>query len=456
MIGAPDKTPCPNGRGGLFFLDKTGNPVYTVYSDFIREAERVGDKLGKAAVKWLVYLRAMLSWMCAAAITGVVCGVIGTVFHLGVERVTALRAEHGWLVFALPLLGLLIVAIYKLFRTEGMSTNDVLDEIHFGRGVSLGLLPSIFFSTLLTHLGGGSVGREGAALQMGGAIGFQTGRLLRLDDSNMRTMTIIGMAAFFAALFGTPMAAAVFALEITTVGRVFYAQLFPCLVAALIACRVSALFGVAPTAFALDAPPVGTWMMLRVGVLAVLGALLSVVFCEAIHFACAQFEKRLPNPWLRIAVGGGLIAALTLLLGTTDYNGAGMDVIARAVEQGEAESAAFALKMLFTALSLGAGFKGGEVVPSFFVGAAFGCVAGPLLGLPAAFAAAVGLIAVFSGAVNCPLASTFLALELFGGAGVPYFALVCAISFVLSGYSGVYSSQRILYNKVKADYTEST
>ena len=409
-----------------------------------------------AETKWLAYLRAMLGWMCAGVVTGAVCGMAGTLFHVGVERVTELRAEHGWLIFTLPLLGVLIVALYKAFRAEGLSTNDILDEIRFGHGVSLGLLPSIFLATLLTHLGGGSVGREGAALQMGGTIGFQTGRLLRLDDSNLRTMTVIGMAAFFAALFGTPIAASVFALEITTVGRVYYAQLFPCLVAALVACQVSAWFGVAPTAFALAAPPLEAGMLLRVALLAVLGALLSVAFCEGIHFAQRQFAKRLPDPWLRVAVGGALVAALTLLLGTTDYNGAGMDLIARAVEQGEAESAAFALKLLFTALSLGAGFKGGEVVPSFFVGAAFGCVAGPLLGLPAAFAAAAGLIAVFSGAVNCPLASTFLALELFGGAGVPYFALVCAISFVLSGYSGVYSSQRILYNKVKADYTEST
>ena len=144
--------------------------------------------------------------------------------------------------------------------------------------------------------------------------------------------------------------------------------------------------------------------------------------------------------------------ALTLLLGTTDYNGAGMPVIARAVEQGEARPEAFALKLIFTAISLAAGFKGGEVVPSFFVGATFGCVVGPLFGVPAGFAAAVGLVSVFCGAVNCPLASTFLALELFGAVGLPYFSLACALSFVLSGYSGIYSSQRILYDKLKAQY----
>ncbi|MCR5826116.1 MAG: chloride channel protein [Oscillospiraceae bacterium] len=400
---------------------------------------------------WLTYLRAMAKWLAVSLVTGVLCGAVGAVFHIGVHRVTELRAAQPWLLYTLPLLGVVIVWLYKRLGTEGQSTNDILNEIHSGYGVSLALLPAIFFATLLTHLGGGSVGREGAALQMGGAIGYQSGRLLHLDDSDLRTMTTIGMAAFFSALFGTPMAAAVFALEITTVGRIYFAQLFPCLVAALTACGVSMAFGVEPTAFSLAVPQTDAVMLVRVAVLAMLGALLSVVFCEVIH-ATEHAAAKLTNPYLRIVVGGALVVVLTLLLGTTDYNGAGMDVITRAVEQGQAVGAAFALKLVFTALSLAAGYKGGEVVPSFFVGATFGCVVAPVLGIPAAFGAAVGLIAVFCGAVNCPLASTFLALELFGGAGLPYFALTCAISFVLSGYSGIYASQRILYNKLKTDY----
>ena len=396
----------------------------------------------------------MAKWTGVALVTGLLCGAAGTAFHVGVERVTELRAAQGWLLYLLPLLGLAIVAIYRALGAEGLNTNHILDEIHSGRGISPALLPAIFLSTLLTHLGGGSAGREGAALQMGGVIGFQTGRLLRLDDSDLRAMTTVGMAAFFSALFGTPLAAAVFALEITTVGRVYYAQFFPCLVAALTASALSLSFGVAPTAFSLAVPEPGVSMLLRTALLAVLGALLSVVFCEGIHLAEKLFARRVKNRWLRAAAGGAAVVALTLLLGTTDYNGAGMQVIARAVEQGRAAPAAFVLKLLFTALSLAAGFKGGEVVPSFFVGATFGCAVGPLFGIPAPFAAAIGLVAVFCGAVNCPLASTFLALELFGGVGMPYFALACAISFVLSGYSGIYSSQRILYSKLKIKYTD--
>ena len=408
--------------------------------------------LRQFALSARIYLSAMTKWVGVAVVTGALCGGIGTAFHVGVERVTELRAVYPWLVYLLPLLGLAVVGIYKLCRVEGIGTDNILEEVHSGRGVSLALLPAIFFSTLLTHLGGGSVGREGAALQMGGAIGYQSARLLRLDESDTRTSTTIGMAAFFSALFGTPMAATVFALEITNVGRVYYAQMFPCLVASLTAFGVSLLLGVAPTAFVVTVPGVEPVMLLRVTLLSVLCAYLSVLFCEVIHAVGKQAAKRLPNPWLRAVIGGGVIVLLTLALGTTDYNGAGMGIITAAVERGTARPAAFACKLIFTAITLAAGFKGCEVVASFFVGATFGCVIGPLLGVPASFAAAIGLVAVFCGAVNCPLASTFLALELFGSQGLIYFALVCTLSFVLSGYSGIYSSQRILYNKLKAQY----
>ena len=177
-----------------------------------------------------------------------------------------------------------------------------------------------------------------------------------------------------------------------------------------------------------------------------------VFFHCYIHFAEHQMAKRIPNPWVRVVAGGFVVIALTYLCGTTDYNGAGMEVVTRAVEAGTAHPAAFLLKLLFTAITLSAGFKGGEVVPSFFVGATFGCVVGPLLGIPAGFAAALGLVAVFCGAVNCPVASIFLSVELFGDGGLLYFAMACGISYMLSGYNGLYSSQTILYSKLKAQF----
>lgn len=208
----------------------------------------------------------------------------------------------------------------------------------------------------------------------------------------------------------------------------------------------------APTAFAVAAPEPAAGLLVRAGILAALCGLLSVVFCGTIRLAEHQLHKRIPNPWLRAFAGGCAVILLTWLCDATDYNGAGMEVIAAAVEQGTVRPEAFLLKILFTAVTLGAGFKGGEVVPSFFVGAAFGCAMGPVLGLPAGFAAALGLASVFCGATNCPLASIALAIELFGSGGLLYYALACCVSYVLSGYGGLYSSQTILHSKLKGRY----
>ena len=400
----------------------------------------------------VLYIKAVLKWLPVAVLTGVACGVIGSVFHIGVHHATELRAEWPWLLWCLPVLGLAIVGFYKLTKTEGQGTNDIIDAVHEGKRLSFWLLPAIFIGTTLTHLGGGSAGREGAALQMGGTIGQHMGRLFRLDDRDLRIATMAGMAAFFAALFGTPLAATVFAIVVISVGVMYHAAFIPCLTASLVAYGISVLMGVEPTRFAVVMPRPETWMFLRVAVLAVLCALVSVLFCETIHFAEHQMKKWLPNAWVRVLVGGVAVVALTFLCGTTDYNGAGMEVITAAVEQGTVRPEAFLLKLLFTAITLSAGFKGGEVVPSFFVGATFGCLVGPVLGIPAEVAAAVGLVAVFCGATNTPLASTFLAVELFGSGGLLYFALACGISYMFSGYSSLYSSQTILYSKLGYQY----
>ena len=401
----------------------------------------------------LLYGRALGKWLLLAAVTGTACGLLGSAFHIAVEAVTELRAAQPWLLYGLPLAGLAIVALYKLLKTEGQGTNDIFNEVHLGGNISILLVPAIFLGTVLTHLCGGSAGREGAALQMGGSLGYRTGRLFGFDERDLRVATTAGMAAFFTALFGTPLTAAIFSIAVVSVDSFYHAALFPSFATALCAYGVSRLFGVEPTHFALEAPPPETGLLIRTAVLAALCALLSAFFCFVIHGTERLLKAKIPNPWLRAFAGGCAVAALTLLCGSGDYNGAGMNVIAAAVEQGEtAHPAAFLLKLLFTAVTLGAGFKGGEVVPSFFVGAAFGCAAGPLLGLPAGFAAALGLVAVFCGAVNCPLASIALSVELFGGGGLLYFSLACCVSYVLSGYNGLYSSQTILHSKLKAQY----
>ena len=234
-------------------------------------------------------------------------------------------------------------------------------------------------------------------------------------------------------------------------GVLYYAGLLPCITASLTGYYIALLMGVEPTRFTVAMPALAWPTLGLVAVLAVGCALVSILFCRGLHITEHLAARVLKDPFLRAAAGGCVIVAAALLLGTTDYNGAGMDVVARALS-GQADPWAWLLKLAFTAVTIGCGFKGGEVVPSFFVGAAFGCVFGGLLGLPPAFAAAIGLVSVFCGAVNCPIASVILSIELFGSGGLVYFAAACALSYLLSGYCGLYSSQTILYSKLKAEF----
>ena len=299
---------------------------------------------------------------------------------------------------------------------------------------------------MLTHLTGGSAGREGAALQLGGCLSGSLGRVLRLDDKDERIITMCGMAGGFSALFGTPLAAAVFAMEVESIGVMYYAALVPCVLSALIANVISGLFGVASTSFTLAAiPELSAISLLQaIGLGIVFGALASL-FCRAMHIGGTLYKK-IENPYLRIVVGGCIVALLSLLVRSGDYNGAGMSVISAALA-GHAVPWAFALKIVFTVLTLGAGFKGGEIVPCFFVGATCGCVVAPLLGMDAGFGAALGLIAVFCGVTNSPMTSILLGYELFGGQGLALLAMCAAVSYLLSGYSGLYREQKIIYSK---------
>ena len=397
------------------------------------------------------YVSALMKWLILAVLVGACGGVIGALFHIGVEEATLLREHRPWLLYLLPAAGLLITALYRLTGVYGVGTNAVLDAVQEGKKIPFPLLPAIFFGTILTHLCGGSAGREGAALQMGGHIGRHVGQLLRMDDKDRRTATLCGMSALFSALFGTPLTAAVFALEVVSVGALYYAAFVPCIVSALVAYGVSLAFGVHPTRFTIAVPAVDAMVLVRTAILAVLCAMVSILFCETLH-RTEHLACHVKNPYLRAVVGGCVIIAATVALGTTAYNGAGMEVITEAVEQGQAQPWDFVLKMLFTAVTIGCGFKGGEVVPTLFVGSTFGCAVAPLLGLPAGFSGAIGMVAVFCGAVNCPMASIILSIELFGAEGLSCFALACAIGYMLSGYRGLYSSQTILYSKLKAEF----
>ena len=396
------------------------------------------------------YLLGFLKWLILGGLLGAVGGLLGTFFHWVLEEVGVLRTAQPILIYFLPVVGLVIVGLYKLTgmdKTRG--TNEMIDAVNEKRDINPLLVPAIFIATALTHLFGGSAGREGAALQLGGTLGSIVGRLLHLSPEDRQVMILSGMSAVFAALFGTPLTAALFSVEFIAVGNFFGPGFLPSLVAAFTASRIALAFGATPTAFALEkTQPLSVAGIAQTAVLAVLVALVSMAFCFVMHKTEQKLAKWLPNPFIRIFVGGCAVVLLTIILRTHDYNGAGMDVVARAILQGQALPWAFALKIIFTAITLGSGYKGGEIVPTFFVGATFGCAVAPLLGMDPGIAAALGMVGMFCCVTNSPFTSIIMGIEIFGGAHLLPFAIMCAIGFVLSGNSGLYASQRIVYSKI--------
>lgn len=400
------------------------------------------------------YVLAFGKWLVVSVALGALCGLVGAGFHKTIDFVTETRMEHPVLLCFLPLAGVVTLLCYRLCKVSfDAGTNLIIETVTTNEHVPILLAPLIFLGTSLSHLFGASVGREGAALQLGGSIGHNFGEVLRFDEEDVRVLSMCGMAACFSALFGTPFTAAVFVLEVISVGAVRYNAFLPCVCSSYAAALTARALGVMPLAFA---PAEGVPALTVVSALqsAGLGALIGlvgIVFCVCVHQAGHLAARFLKNPYLRIAVGGLLMAVLTVIFGLYDYAGAGTGVIANAVNAGSAAPAAFLLKLLLTALCVGVGFRGGEIVPTMFIGATFGCVVGPLLGMPAGFSAALGLIALFCSVVNCPLASAFLAVELFGTTQLPLFAMAIAVAFVLSGYFGLYSSQKIVFSKVKQE-----
>lgn len=395
-------------------------------------------------------------WMILAFIVGAIAGLVGTGFYHSMNAVTRLRVDNPWLLYLLPVGGLFITWMYKISgRGNDRGTNMVLSAARDEDNVPVRITPLIFISTVISHLFGASVGREGAALQMGGSIGNGIARALRMNKEEINIMIMCGMSAGFAALFGTPMAAAIFAMEVVSVGIMYYAAIIPCVIAALVAKNVAHMFGVHAEAFHIVEIPIFALPAFgKTVLLAVLCAGVSVLFCKTLH-SCARFMKdKIKNPYLRVVVASVIIIGINLLLGTTDYRGAGMDVIERAMD-GQVRPEAFLLKMGLTALALGAGFRGGEIVPTLFVGSTFGCLVGQLLGISPSLCAAIGMAAVFCGVTNCPISTLLLSLELFGMDAMPYLLMAIAISYTLSGYGGLYNSQHIVFSKVRTDYHNS-
>ncbi len=394
-----------------------------------------------------------IKWTLIASLIGGVGGGIGACFAKAVIWATAFRQGHSWTLYLMPAAGVLIVWMYyRCHEENNRGTNTVLEAVSANQEVSLATGPLIFISTVLTHFVGGSSGREGAALQLGGSLGSLSGKLLKLGKRDRKVAVMCGMSAVFGALFGTPVAAAMFAVEVASVGEIYYAGLLPSVFSAFLGANISHALGVPAEAFAILNLPKFTPVTAAYTVfLGLLCALVSIGFCMLLHSAGKLYRKYIPNPYYRILAASALFILLTFLLGTREYHGGSMQLIEHAME-GHARYEDFLLKALFTAVALGAGFRGGEIVPTLCVGSTFGCIVGQIMGISPSFSAACGMAALFAGVTNCPISTMFIALELFGGEGMPFFAIVIAVTFVLSGYYGLYSSQKFACSKTELEF----
>ena len=398
-----------------------------------------------------------IKWVEGAIVIGIVSGCIGTAFGKCVLWVSAFFQSHPWMVFLLPLTGLLVLGVYHVLgESNNRGTNMVIESIYSNTEISFATAPAVFAGTLLTHLGGGSAGREGVALQMGGSIGTQIGKWLKFDEKDKKIAVMCGMSGVFAALFGTPMAAAIFSMEVISIGIMYYAALVPCVFSAFIGERISIFMGVRTLTAPYPVEEVPNFYGIAWGkaiLLAICFAFAGALFCVMLHIFEKQLKKWFQNPYLRVFVGGVTVVLLWKITGTDTYLGLGGGTIAQSFAEPQ-KLWVFLLKILFTCITLCSGFKGGEIVPSLFIGATFGSALAPIFGLPVDICAACGMVGVFCAVTNSPISSLLIAFELFGFAGMPYFCTVIAVSYLLSGYQSLYKAQKIVYSKTENKYID--
>ena len=422
--------------------------------------------VARAGQEYAAHARYVARWLVLVAPVAALIGSAVALFLWALDAATHARWQHPWLLWLLPLGGVAVGALYHWWgRSAEGGNNLIVDEIHEpGGGIPGRMAPLVLLGTLVTHLFGGSAGREGTAVQMGGSIASTLERLVfsrlpgwfQLDDDDRRVLLQAGVAAGFGAVFGTPITGAVFALEVLAIGRLSYAALVPCLLAALLGDWTTAAWGIHHTVYpklALEAMGVGHLdlaVLAKVAVAAAAFGLVSTLFAETTHALGRTFKRLVPQAWLRPALGAALVVALTMLIGTRDYLGlgvtspdAGAVSILSSFRDGGALPWSWALKLVFTAVTLSSGFKGGEVTPLFFIGAALGNTLAVVLHAPVALFAALGFVAVFAGATNTPLACTIMGVELFGAEGAIYIAAACFLAYLFSGHSGIYLAQRL-------------
>jgi H+/Cl- antiporter ClcA len=416
----------------------------------------------------LLTLKQLVRWTLITTPVAVAIGSMVALFLWLLNWSIHFRFSHPWLLYALPLAGVVIWFTYKKWGgTSDKGNNLIMEEIHTpGGGIPKRMAPLVLAATVVTHLFGGSAGREGTAVQIGGSIAQFFSRQFKLNTVDTRIMLTAGIAAGFGAVFGTPLAGAIFALEVLAVGRIQYDALFACLVAAIIGDMTVAAWGIHHTAYHIDILPAAhnslsayfnldVWLLVKVIIASVAFGLASWLFAQAVHTVKGTLSKLIRIEWLVPVIGGAAIIALTLIIGKPDYLGLGVDAqypgavtIPSAFSQAGADTWSWLWKTIYTAITLGSGFKGGEVTPLFYIGATLGNTLSHLMDAPVSLFAALGFIAVFAGATNTPLACTIMGVELFGGEYVLFFAVACFVAYFFSGKGGIYGAQRVAVPKV--------
>lgn len=388
-----------------------------------------------------------IKWIVLGTVIGILTGSASALFLKGLDAVTQYRMEHPWLLFLLPLGGAGVSLLYKKYgKNSGRGNNLILEQIYGGKEtIPLRMAPMVLLGTLITHLFGGSAGREGTAVQMGGSLAEGFGRLIHIDAEDRKILLMCGISGGFGSVFGTPLAGAVFGLEVIAIGMMSYRALVPCFTASFVGNLIaSGVWKVGHLHYKMgEVPDLSGMVLLKVCFAAVLFGLTASLFSKFFNAFKKGISLLIPNPVLKTAAGGVIIIVLVFVTGTRNYLGLSIPMIQESFSEGGVSPFAFFWKLIFTSVTLGSGFQGGEVTPLFAIGAALGSTLAPLLHMYGPFLAALGFIAVFCGAANTPLACFIMGIELFGSEGAVYLMIVCIISYIFSGHTGIYSSQQI-------------